>query len=131
MKQIKLIIAGGRNFQDYDFLKQQAQQFIVELKKEFGKVAIEIVSGGAKGVDALGERFALECGYPVRIFKADWTQFGRAAGPKRNADMALYGSHLLSFWDGKSTGTKSMINQAKKHSVLTKVISIDQNVLSK
>ena len=118
---IKLIIAGGRDFTDYNFLKKEAKMFISELEENPN---IEIVSGGAKGVDALGERFAKEHNLEVVKFPADWKSFGRAAGPKRNAEMAQYATHLLSFWDGESKGTKSMITLAKKKNVTVKIISI-------
>ncbi|WP_405399322.1 DUF2493 domain-containing protein [Maribacter sp. Asnod2-G09] len=117
----KIIIAGGRNFNDYDFLENSVLNFI----SKFDKTDIEIVSGGAKGVDALGERFAKEQNIEFVIFPADWAKYGRSAGPKRNAQMAKYATHLLSFWDGKSKGTKSMINLARKNDLVVEIISID------
>ena len=46
-------------------------------------------------------------------FPADWNRFGRTAGPKRNKQMANYANTLVAFWDGKSRGTKNMIDLAK------------------
>lgn len=118
---IKLIIAGGRNFNNYDYLKKEASDFITEIKTN---QSIQIVSGGAKGVDALGELFAKEQGFEVVVFPANWSKYGRSAGPQRNAEMAEYATHLLSFWDGKSKGTKSMIALAKKKNLIVKVVDI-------
>jgi hypothetical protein len=119
MNSTRIIIAGGRDFNDYEFLCTNAREYIETL----GEVTIEIVSGGAKGVDALGERFAKEQNLELVVFPADWKSYGRAAGPKRNAEMAKYASHLLSFWDGSSKGTKSMITLARKNNLEVKVVS--------
>ena len=118
---IKLIIAGGRDFNDYGFLKEEASKFVAEIGNE---EEIMIVSGGAKGVDSLGEIFAKEMGLDIVVFPADWKKYGRSAGPKRNAQMADYATHLLSFWDGESKGTKSMISLAKKKKLMVKVVQI-------
>lgn len=118
---VRIIIAGGRDFNDYDFLKKEASIFISEIDNGDH---IEIVSGGAKGVDLLGEKFAEEKNLELIVFAADWKKFGRAAGPKRNAQMAKYATHLLSFWNGESKGTKSMLTLAKKENLKVKIISI-------
>lgn len=120
----RLIIAGGRDFNDYELVKKEADIYITEINP----TEIIIISGGAKGVDALGEKYAKENNLQVEIFKADWSKFGRAAGPKRNAEMAKNCTHLLSFWNGLSKGTKSMISLAKKQNKTVKVISIKETV---
>ena len=117
----KIIIAGGRDFNDYDLLKKEVSGFISILKPG---TKIQIISGGAKGVDTLGERFAQENDLEVVLFPAEWKKYGRAAGPKRNAQMAEYATHLLSFWNGESKGTKSMITLARKKGLDVKIIDI-------
>jgi len=72
----------------------------------------ELVSGTARGVDTLGERWAREQGVPVTRMPADWEEHGKAAGPKRNAQMAAYGDALVAVWDGESRGTQSMLREA-------------------
>lgn len=101
---MKAIIAGTRTFNNYDYLKT-----IINLKVEERPQITEIVSGGAKGADALGERFAAEHKIPLKIFPADWNRFGKAAGPLRNEQMALYADMLIAFWDYESQGTFHMI----------------------
>ncbi len=118
---IRLIIAGGRDFNDFDALEKEASKFLYDIDN--GQ-AVQIVSGGAKGVDALGERFAKEKGLDLIVFPAEWKKYGRAAGPKRNAQMAEYATHLLSFWNGESKGTKSMISLAKKKNIIVEIITI-------
>ncbi len=104
----KVIIAGTRTFDDYSLLREYADDMLSQVDDR-----IEIVSGGAQGADALGERYARERGYSLRVFPADWTQYGRKAGPMRNRQMAEYADALLVYWDGKSRGTKNMIEEAK------------------
>jgi hypothetical protein len=72
----------------------------------------EIVSGAARGIDSLGERWAeyRPDPIPVKQFPADWDTHGKAAGPIRNRAMADYADALLVVWDGKSRGTKNMLD---------------------
>ncbi len=102
---MKVIVAGCRDFHDYDF--------VVKAIEDSGFKIAELVSGGAKGVDALGEKWAHENDVPVKIFEADW-RMGRGAGPLRNGRMAKYASALVAVWDSKSPGTKSMIHLAEQ-----------------
>ncbi len=70
---------------------------------------LEIVSGGAAGVDTFGEQWAYEANVDVKRFPAQWHKYGRSAGHRRNADMARYADRLIAFWDGQSKGTENMI----------------------
>lgn len=89
---------------------------------------IRIVSGGARGTDTLGKRFANEMGSEITRFIPDWNGFGKRAGYVRNAEMAKFtvedGNHgvLIAFWDGVSRGTKHMIDLANKHGLEVYVI---------
>lgn len=109
---MKVIIAGGRYFYDYEKLCQYCDKV---LQNQFN---IEIVSGGAKGADSLGEKYAKERNFEMVRFPAAWSKFGRRAGVIRNAEMANYATILIAFWDGKSRGTKSMINLAKRNGLI-------------
>ena len=75
----------------------------------------EIVSGGARGADALGERYAKENGFKIERYPAHWEKYGKSAGPKRNEQMAKITDFVICFWDKKSLGTKSMIGFAKEY----------------
>jgi hypothetical protein len=68
----------------------------------------EVVCGKADGVDTAGEQYADYYGISVKYFPADWSTYGKAAGPCRNAQMAKYGDALLLVWDGKSRGSLNM-----------------------
>lgn len=109
---MKVIIAGSRDFQDYEFLRDSLA-FFFDLKEVDPKDLI-IISGGARGADALGERFAKELNIPVEVFPADWDLHGKAAGPIRNQQMAEYADYLIAFRKNESKGTTNMINCMKK-----------------
>ena len=116
----RVIIAGSRTFQDYELLKKECDDF---LKNKCQTHEIIIVSGAAQGADRLGERYARERGYTIDSHPADWNTHGKAAGPIRNAQMANSADALIAFWNGKSHGTKSMINIAKTKGLYVRVIS--------
>jgi ABC-type enterochelin transport system substrate-binding protein len=113
---MKVIIAGGRNFRDYNKLRESCDNILVNQKE------VEIVSGTAAGADTLGERYAQEKGYEVKKFPAQWDLYGKSAGYKRNQQMAEYADGLIAFWDGKSKGTKHMIDIANKMGLKVRVI---------
>lgn len=84
---------------------------------------VTIISGGATGADALGEQFAKANNLELIVVPANWEKYGRAAGPKRNAEMAEMIDALIAFWDGKSRGTKNMIETAEKKGLLVRVVN--------
>lgn len=122
METTKIIIAGGRDFNDYELLKKSVDEFILFYLQMEPNDPVEIVSGGAPGADSLGERYASENGYPIKKFPADWNTHGKAAGPIRNRQMASYAHACIIFWDGKSRGTKNMIEEAKKKNLLLHIV---------
>lgn len=113
----RVIVAGSRDFDNYDLLCEKLDFYLAN-KKVF-----EIISGGAKGADSLGERYAREKGIDLTIINADWDDYKRKAGYIRNEKMAWYSSHLIAFWDGQSRGTKSMIELGQKYNLITKVFN--------
>lgn len=87
----------------------------------------EVISGGARGADTHGEYWAAQHVVPVRRMPADWTK-GRGAGLARNVDMANIAEALVAAWDGKSPGTKHMINTARKMGLKVHVYTMIQLV---
>ena len=117
-KTFRLIIAGTRTFSDYNLL-QTTVDFLLRRKGE-----VEIVSGGARGADRLGELYARRHNIPLKVFPADWST-GRSAGIKRNAEMAAYADALVAFWDGESRGTRNMIEEANKRNLQIRIVRYD------
>lgn len=117
----RVIIAGGRDFNDYSLLKQKCDSFLGNKSKE---CQVIIVSGTAKGADRLGERYARERGYQVVRYPANWDRDGNSAGPIRNAKMAENADALIAFWNGESRGTYNMIDTAvRREDMLIRIVN--------
>lgn len=119
METFKIILAGGREFYDYDMFRYKVD-FLLQ-----NKTNIEIVSGGAMGTDTLAEKYAKEKGYKLTIFKADWEASFKSAGPIRNAKMVDYSDAALFFWDGVSRGTFDCMKKASDKGIPLKVVRYD------
>lgn len=125
---MRLIVAGGRDFNDFDY----GFKCIDHMTSNTPKAIITIVCGGAKGADTCGERwyeYNKELGVKIKYFIPDWSnintpdaiiktnkfgnKYNARAGIDRNHAMGDFATHLIAFWDGKSKGTKDMINYMK------------------
>lgn len=113
---MRIIISGGRNFDNYELLKEKCDYYLKDIKVD------EIVSGTARGADMLGEQYAEEKGYEIHQYIPDWNGLGKSAGYKRNAKMADNADALIAFWDGESKGTANMIDIAKKKGLKVRVV---------
>lgn len=105
---MKTIIAGSRSIKSLSTVISALDSC------EFKNEITEVVSGGATGVDQLGELLAKKIGIPTRIFLANWEKYGKVVGMIRNREMAEYADALIAVYDGVSRGTKNMIEEAKK-----------------
>lgn len=113
----RVIIAGGRNFDDYVILKRTMDKILANITE-----GVVVVCGMARGADTLGEQYAREKGYEVNYFPADWNKYGKSAGYRRNEQMAQNADALVAFWDGQSRGTKHMIDLAYRYGLKVRVI---------
>ena len=109
---MKVIIAGGRDFDDFNQLTFAVNNILDEYDGHLGEHPEEIVSGCAKGADTLGEQWAAQWQIPIKKFPADWDKYFNAAGIMRNTQMVEYADILIAFWDGESRGTQNVIQQA-------------------
>jgi len=114
---MKVVIAGSRDITDYGILLKAIKECPFQIT--------EVISGRARGVDTLGEKYAEDCGLKLHLFPADWKKYRNAAGPIRNAQMADFADAVLCVWDGVSSGTKDMMNQAKKRGLPLYVFKVD------
>lgn len=108
MKPNRIIIAGGRDFDDYDRLCVFMDQYCLD--NDLGPDNTDFISGEARGADSMGKQWALSRGYKVMLFPANWTDHGKSAGYIRNKQMADEATALVAWWDGKSRGTAHMIS---------------------
>ncbi len=104
---MRTIIAGSRGVTDYAMVAAAVAHAATEI------VPTVVISGTAKGVDRLGELWGAEHRVPVERFPADWVKHGKIAGHLRNNQMANNAEALIAVWDGKSPGTRHMINVAR------------------
>ena len=100
--KMKLAIVGSRNVE------------ILDIEKYMPEGISEIVSGGAKGADALAKEFAEKNGIKYTEFQPKYNLYGKAAPLKRNDEIADYADRAIAFWDGKSKGTKNVVGLFRK-----------------
>ncbi len=103
-----VIVCGSKGFDDSDLLTRELDAFLGG-----DRSGVVILSGTARGADALGERYAVERGIPVERFPPDWRRFGQGAGLIRNGQMVERADAVLAFWDGASPGTADTIRKAQ------------------
>lgn len=105
---MKTIIAGSRTITD--------PYVLIRALDNCGWEPTRVLYGMAQGADKLGEQWAKDCNIPIDTYPAVWRigeTYDRFAGFKRNILMAKDAQALIALWDGRSNGTKHMINAAK------------------
>lgn len=109
---MRVVVAGSRTIRS-----RQPYTRLCEILDPLIDKITELVSGGAPGMDLLGEKWGKARGVPVKRFLADWDKHGKPAGVIRNGDMGAYaaGGLLVALWDGQSRGTADMIRKAVRH----------------
>jgi hypothetical protein len=117
-KHMKTAVIGTRTFENYPQL--------CETLDNLSHKPTEIISGGAKGADALAERYAHDNNIPLIVILANWEQHGKAAGPIRNQQIIEACEQVIAFWDGQSKGTGHTIKTAKAKGKPTKIVNYAQ-----
>lgn len=112
LQTVRIAVVGSRSVDRIDFDLVGAQA---------GDV---IVSGGARGVDSLAEEEARRRGFAVVEFRPDYARYGRAAPHVRNGEIVASCDRLVAFWDGKSRGTKSTIDKARRYGKDVQIIEV-------
>jgi hypothetical protein len=115
-----VILAGSRTIDAARFSPSKIDALLANLPN-----APVIVSGGAKGVDQLGERYAIDRALEFLRIPAQWGRYAKAAGMIRNQQMSFLASHLIAVWDGQSPGTRGMIDIARADGLDVRVIKIN------
>ena len=94
---------------------------VSDLGKYLPPETMEIVSGGAKGVDTSAREYANANGIKLTEFLPEYKLYGKSAPLKRNIQIIKYADFVIAFWDGKSKGTKFVIDNCKKLGVALNV----------
>ena len=107
---MKLAIIGSRGIKD------------IQLEKFITSEVTEIVSGGALGVDSVAREYAKASGLSLVEFLPKYKIYGKGAPLIRNKEIVNYADKVIAFWDGKSRGTKFVIEYAEKVNKPCKVV---------
>ena len=99
---MKVAIIGSRNLT------------VTDLENYLPVDVTEIVSGGARGIDTCARNYAIRNGIKITEFLPQYDKYGRGALLKRNLQIIDYSDMVIAFWDGKSRGTRYVIENCKK-----------------
>ena len=121
---MQLAIIGSRNFTNYAQLRDVINQYFVSHQDAgYPKFTFDtIISGGAKGADDMGAKFAKINNIGLREYIPDWDKHGKSAGFIRNRNIINDSDFILAFWDGISKGTANSLSLAKKQKKPTLII---------
>lgn len=113
VKSMRLAIIGSRNLS------------VSNLEKYMPSGVSEIVSGGARGIDTCAKEYAMENDLILTEFLPEYSKYGRSAPLVRNDLIIDYADEVIAFWDGKSRGTKYVIEKCKSKNKKLTVIRCD------
>lgn len=116
---VRLAISGWRGMTDLTTFQQAMLDWVVEHGKP-----TEIITGGARGADAMGEAWALEHQVALRIMRPDWERHGKRAALLRNGDIVEACTHLLAFPHPKGSGTQDTVRKAMKSDKVVTVVQL-------
>jgi hypothetical protein len=114
--QYRVLVSGSLSFDDYELLCATLDRLLTR------KENVVIVSGGAKGAELLGERYAQERGLGSKQILADWATYGRGAKVIRNAQLIDAADCAAFFWDGKNKGVGEAIERAEAKGIPVEVV---------
>lgn len=123
-KEFNVIICGSKNFSDYNLLKEKCNYYLSERIKRGEKITI-ISGGGSEGANKLGEDYAKENNYQLRIITADWNKYGKRAGYLRNNKMAELGNACIVFSlesEEENKGISMLVRLARDKHLLVREI---------
>ncbi len=111
-----VLVCGGRDYTNVKAIRDSLDMVDVT----------SIIAGGASGADAIGREEAIRRKLDFKMFPADWSAHGRAAGPIRNKQMLDEGKPdlVMAFPGGR--GTADMVRRAKAAGVPVMEIQDDE-----
>ena len=115
---LRVLVCGGRNYPD----KHRVHAELDQLASEHPMRRLVIISGGAQGADAHAETWSSSRRAATVVFRAQWRQFGRSAGPRRNQAMLNYGVDLVLAFPG-GPGTADMVRRAAATGISVRTIT--------
>lgn len=128
MTKYRMIVAGGRDYSNQNIVNYYINR-VKDVCDSRG-LNLVIVCGMATGADTLGRNYAISNGLEVLEFPANWNRYGKSAGYIRNKEMGDVADSAIVFWDGRSKGSKFMIDIMHELKKPVVAISYDGKVLS-
>lgn len=86
---------------------------------------VEIISGGAIGIDSIAEKAAAILNIKTTIFRPDYNKYGKKAPIFRNKLIINHADKIFAFWDYKSSGTRCAILYAISKNKNFEIFMID------
>jgi len=113
-KEVALAIIGWRHYTNWEDFKEKMQQWMDT--ENDGRFPDRIVSGGAKGADAMAERFAEKHNIPTTVYRVSYSQWrkDRGAFHARNTKVVEKSTHVLAFPSRNGSGTQDTVAKARK-----------------
>lgn len=116
---MRVVIAGSRTITNKETVFKAIAQSDFDIT--------EVVSGGALGVDQLGEQYAVEHDIPINRFLPEWRRYGKSAGMLRNTAMIAYADAAIIIWNGSSRGSADTISKARRKGIPTFIAVVVSN----
>lgn len=111
-QELHLLVCGSRTITDKNWIFSQIEKYYHENFENFDIILIE---GAARGVDLISKSYAIEKGWKVEEYPAEWDKYGKSAGYIRNDVMVKKADAVLILWDGTSKGTKHDIDLCQRY----------------
>lgn len=140
-RRVRLAVVGSRTYNDHQRIFRGIDAYLERIRKQdirftlmqphqFRSMHVDIVSGGAEGVDTVASNYAMESlgrqAIEFPVTDEDWKRYGRAAGPRRNTQIIARATHVLAFWNGYSRGTGDSIKKARASKKPLRIVRVDK-----
>lgn len=119
MNKIWIGVTGSRHHRDKHFIEDALDQYLDFVEG--------IVTGDARGADAIARQYALEKGLQLIVCEADWDRYGKAAGPIRNESIVIQADTILAFPLPSSKGTWNTVKQARQRGIPVDIYERDHD----
>lgn len=122
-----VIVSGSRHWKDYNIFSYHLDRVI---QKFVGREVLLCVGDCPTGADAMARSYAADRELECVVFQANWTDYGKAAGPLRNDCMVDMGlsladdpTHLnlviaVTYPMAGSKGTADLTQRARKANIM-------------
>ena len=112
----KILVCGSRSITNKDFIFFTIRKFVKNLySNPTNLLKPVIIEGEARGVDSIAKSWAIENGWGIESYPAEWDKYGKSAGYIRNEVMVKKADYVIVIWDGQSKGTKHTMDLCNKY----------------